>query len=72
MQNFTKYLEDQRPRFRPSEHKELVKISGDRTLEIQISKKQSRLRPELFNTSNRKNYAIRRTGNFAYLISLSM
>ena len=38
MQNFTKYLEDQRPRFRPSEHKELVKISGDRTLEIQITK----------------------------------
>ena len=38
MQNFTKYLEDQRPRLRPSEHKELVKISGDRTLEIQITK----------------------------------
>ena len=26
MQNFTKYLEDQRPRLRPSENKELVKI----------------------------------------------
>ena len=26
MQNFTKYLEDQRPRLRPSELKELVKI----------------------------------------------
>ena len=38
MQNFTKYLEDQRPRLRPSEHEELVKISGDRTLEIQITK----------------------------------
>ena len=38
MQNFTKYLEDQRPRLRHSEHKELVKISGNRTLEIQITK----------------------------------
>ena len=38
MQNFRKYLEEQRPRFRTSEHKELVKISGDRTLEIQITK----------------------------------
>ena len=38
MQNFTKYLEDQRPRLRPSEHKELVKISGDRTLEIEVTK----------------------------------
>ena len=38
MQNFTKYLEDQRPRLRPSEHKELVKISGERKLEIQITK----------------------------------
>ena len=26
MQNFIKYLEDQKPRLRPSEHKELVKI----------------------------------------------
>ena len=38
MQDFTKYLEDQRPRLRPSEHRELVKKSGDRTLEIQITK----------------------------------
>ena len=38
MQNFSKYFEDQRPRLKPSEHKELVKISGDRTLEIEVTK----------------------------------
>ena len=53
MQNFTKYFEDQRPRLRPSEHKELVKISGDRTLKIQITKTGS-IETELFTTSNRK------------------
>ena len=38
MQNSTKYFEDLRPRLKPSEHKELFKISGDSTLEIQITK----------------------------------
>ena len=52
MQNFTKYFEDQRPRLRPSEHKELVKISGDRKLEIQITKTGS-IETRIF-TSNRK------------------
>ena len=38
MQNFKKYFEDQKPRLKPSKHKELVKISGCRTLEIQVTK----------------------------------
>ena len=37
MQNSTRYAKDQKPRLNPSEHKELVKISGDRILEIQES-----------------------------------
>ena len=38
MQNLKNIFEDQRPRLKPSEHKELVKIRGDRTLKIQITK----------------------------------
>ena len=38
MQNITRHLKDQKPSLKPSEHKELVKISGDRTLEILITK----------------------------------
>ena len=38
MQNNTRHLKDQKPRLNPSEHKELVKISGNRTLEIEITK----------------------------------
>jgi hypothetical protein len=38
MQNSTRHLKDQKPRLNPSEHKELVKISGGRTLEILVTK----------------------------------
>ena len=38
MRNTTRYAKDQKPRLNPSGHKELVKISGGRTLEIQITK----------------------------------
>ena len=38
MRNIKRNAKDQKPRFNPSEHKELVKISGDRILEIQVSK----------------------------------
>ena len=38
MQNTTRHLKDQKLSLNPSEHKELVKISGDRTLEILITK----------------------------------
>ena len=38
MQNNTRHLKDQKPRLNPLEHKELVKISGDRTLEILVTK----------------------------------
>ena len=38
MQKTTRYLKDQKSRLNPSEHKEFVKISGDRTLVIQVTK----------------------------------
>ena len=38
MQNLTRHLKDQKPRLNPSEHKEIVKISGGRTLEILVTK----------------------------------
>ena len=38
MQNSTKHLKNQKPRMSPSEHRELIKISGDRILEIQVTK----------------------------------
>ena len=38
MQNSTKHPKDQKPRMSPSEHRELIKISGDRILEIQVTK----------------------------------
>ena len=38
MRNNKRNAKDQKPRLNPSEHKELVKISGDRTLEILITK----------------------------------
>ena len=38
MRNTTRYAKDQKPRLNPSGHKELVKISGDRMLEIEVTK----------------------------------
>ena len=38
MRNNKRNAKDQKPRLNPSEHKELVKISGYRTLEIQVTK----------------------------------
>ena len=38
MQNSRRHLKDQKARMSPSEHKELIKISGDRILEIQVTK----------------------------------
>ena len=38
MRNIKRNPKDQKPRLNPSEHKELVKISGDRILEIQVTK----------------------------------
>ena len=38
MQNSTRHSKEHKPRLNPSEHKELVKISGKRTLEIEITK----------------------------------
>ena len=38
MRNTKRNAKDQKPRLNPSEHKELVKISGDRILEIQVTK----------------------------------
>ena len=41
MQNSTRHSKEHKPRLNPSEHKELVKISGGRTIDILVSKKGS-------------------------------
>ena len=38
MRNIKRNAKDQKPRLNPSEHKELVKISGGKTIEILVSK----------------------------------
>jgi len=38
MQNSTRHLKDQKTRLNPSEHRELVKISRDRAIEIEVTK----------------------------------
>ena len=53
MQNSTRHLKDQKPRLNPSEHKELVKISGGRTLEIIITRTGS-VKAELFRQTDER------------------
>ena len=38
MQNSTRHLKDHKTRLNPSEHRELVKISRDRAIEIEVAK----------------------------------
>ena len=38
MQNSTRYLKDLKSKLNPSDHKEVVKINGDRTLQILVTK----------------------------------
>ena len=38
MQKTTRYLKDQKSRLNPSEHRELVKVSRDRAIEIEVAK----------------------------------
>ena len=41
MQNSTRHLKDHKTRLNPSEHRELVKISRDRAIEIEVAKTES-------------------------------
>lgn len=38
MQNSTRHLKDHKTRLNPLEHRELVKISRDRAIEIEVTK----------------------------------
>ena len=38
MQNSTRHLKDHKTRLNPSEHRELVKISRDSAIEIEVAK----------------------------------
>ena len=53
MQNSTRHLKNQKTRLNPSEHRELVKISRDRAIEIEVAKTGS-IETRIFDFENRK------------------